>query len=413
MFSFDDDNDLFKNDPFLLNDLSSLPEPKELQTQNSKPFSKALENKSSISNYLDILQQETTRFPNTLVTPHVPQPSFYEQTGLLGDESLFDAKLISGVPTSTFLNFPVNTTQQQNTQQTQIQQQQVIQQAIRQQNQQQLSKVTQNENTQSTNSKVENAEKPKEVKKEEESSKPQIPETVPQIITGTDMELCIKPARKTGKYFINYFPNKLYCSPYKYDILVKIPTTLYQSYKLVFRFIDAETGKKIKTNQKGKTAVYIEKTRTTHNAEGQTEILCRVCFTVCSFHHYRRAFIFSALLKPKLKDEKSPLIKIFESQPFHTYARKSNKESDMWASDEDDSSSKKRKKRKRKSSKKKDSPSKKKKKSNPEESLEKLTSPILDKKLWSNSSKQEINKLLSGYSNDQSDSAFSNLDSLM
>src|SRR5690606_22812330 len=163
-------------------------------------------------------------------------------------------------------------------------------------------------NTQPINStKIENDEKPVKVKKEEEKSV--TTEPVPQVVTGTDMELCIKPARKTGKYFINYFPDKLYCSPYKYDILVKIPTTLFQSYKLAFRFLDGETGKKIKTNQKGKTAVYIEKTRTSHNAEGQTEILCRVCFTVCSFHHYRRPFIFSALLKPKLKDEKAPIIK--------------------------------------------------------------------------------------------------------
>lgn len=149
-----------------------------------------------------------------------------------------------------------------------------------------------------------------------------------------EASLKIKPARKTPKFFINYFPEKIYCSPYKYDILVKIPSTIYAHYNVIFNYIDSETGQNIKENLKGKSAIDIGKSKITQS-HGITEIQYRVCFTVCSFHHYRRPFIFTASLQSQEKPEQEILF--FQSKPFQTFARKNIKEDEVaWMSEEEE-----------------------------------------------------------------------------
>lgn len=171
----------------------------------------------------------------------------------------------------------------------------------------------------------------KELKKEDTAIvKIEIPSKEGKI----EATLKIKPARKTPKFFINYFPEKIYCSPYKYDILVKIPTSIYAHYNVIFNYLDAETGQNIKENLKGKTAIDIGKSKIT-SSHGITEIQYRVCFTVCSFHHYRRPFIFTASLQSQEKPEQEILF--FQSKPFQTFARKNIKEDELaWISDEEE-----------------------------------------------------------------------------
>jgi hypothetical protein len=149
-------------------------------------------------------------------------------------------------------------------------------------------------------------------------------------------QLYIKPARKTPKYYIAYFPDKIYCSPYKYDLLIQLPTELYEKYEIEFTYIDSETNEPIPFNHKGKPALDIGKTKiSTRDDEKTTEILYRVCFTVCSFHHYRRPFILKVSLKNINHPEEE--INFFKSQPFQTFARKNEYEdTDAWISDEEE-----------------------------------------------------------------------------
>jgi hypothetical protein len=166
--------------------------------------------------------------------------------------------------------------------------------------------------------------------------------TLPEHISDKP-QLYIKPARKTPKYYISYFPDKIYCSPYKYDLLIQIPTELYEKYEVEFTYIDSETNEPIPFNHKGKPALDVGKTKiTTRDEDKVTEILYRVCFTVCSFHHYRRPFILKVSLKnPNLPEEE---ITFFKSQPFQTFARKNEMEdTDAWISDEEDSPKRRRK----------------------------------------------------------------------
>jgi hypothetical protein len=149
--------------------------------------------------------------------------------------------------------------------------------------------------------------------------------------------LKIKPARKTPRFFIDYFPEKVYCSPYKYDLLIRVPTSVYSTSNIVFGYLDAETGQEIKENVKGKPSVDLGKTKVTESL-GVTEIQYRVCFTVCSFHHFRRPFIFTASLKPK--DSNTTLVKeinFFTSKAFLTFARKNIREDEVaWMSEDEE-----------------------------------------------------------------------------
>ena len=63
-----------------------------------------------------------------------------------------------------------------------------------------------------------------------------------------------------------------------------------------------------------------------------TIVNARVCFTVCSFHHYRRPFIFMTSLKSRKLDENNSPIEektVFISNLFQTFARKVDK-TDTW-----------------------------------------------------------------------------------
>ena len=148
----------------------------------------------------------------------------------------------------------------------------------------------------------------------------------------------IKPARKTPKYYITYFPDKIYCSPYKYDLLVQLSTDLSENNEIIFKYIDSETNEEIKHNHKNKPALEIGKTRITKKEdENLTEILYRVCFTVCSFHHYRRPFVLKVFLKDNETEEEKLF---FKSKPFQTFARKSDLEDiEAWISDDESTTS--------------------------------------------------------------------------
>jgi hypothetical protein len=152
-------------------------------------------------------------------------------------------------------------------------------------------------------------------------------------ITEKDVELYLKPARKPTNSYVTTFPSKIYCSPYKYDIFVRIKEELDDIYEIKFRFIDSETNEIIKTNNKKKEAILIGKTKTQKN-QNQIEHHYRVCFTVCSFHHFKRSFIFQAELKPKNKQNTDKII-FFKSGLFTTFARKNENDVNEWKEEDE------------------------------------------------------------------------------
>jgi len=237
---------------------------------------------------------------------------------------------------------------------------------------------------------TENEVKKKQGKKEEIKTQ--------QVNIKFEASLKIKPARKTPKFFINYFPEKIYCSPYKYDILIKIPTSMYTTHNILFNYLDGETGQNIKENLKGKSAVDIGKTKVTTN-HGYTEIQYRVCFTVCSFHHYRRPFIFSALLQPI--DKPNEEILFFQSKLFQTFARKNIKEDEAaWISeDEEEETYKNHKKRNLED----------------EEDEEKIKRHKKEKLILdpTNYQREGLNKMLSNYNDFGMGEAFSGFDEIV
>jgi hypothetical protein len=50
---------------------------------------------------------------------------------------------------------------------------------------------------------------------------------------------------------MNEFPNKVYCSPHKYDILCLVPTEDYKTCEVVFSYYDASTKEIIELNHRG------------------------------------------------------------------------------------------------------------------------------------------------------------------
>jgi hypothetical protein len=154
---------------------------------------------------------------------------------------------------------------------------------------------------------------------------------IPNFLQNKQVLLLLKPARKPTTSFITYFPRKIYCSPYKYDIYVKISEELDQNYDIKFNFIDSEDGTKILTNSKNKDSIIYGKTKK-NKISGFIEYNFRVCFTVCSFHHFKRAFIFIAELKKK--NNENEILTFFKSNPFTTFARKNENDLDAWNDDE-------------------------------------------------------------------------------
>ncbi|KAL0481832.1 histone-lysine N-methyltransferase [Acrasis kona] len=173
----------------------------------------------------------------------------------------------------------------------------------------------------------------------------------------------IKPARKTSKYFISYFPPKLYCSPYKYDMLITLPQAVFKSYRLAFRLLDGETNQQILLNTKSETSILIEKSKTIRksNQPGYLNASYRFCFNVCSFHNFRRPFFLTThLIRLKENeeeeideqehedaneentydhhDERNICVEpdsadctcVHESELFHIFARKTGKGAEVW-----------------------------------------------------------------------------------
>ncbi|EFC44231.1 predicted protein [Naegleria gruberi] len=148
-----------------------------------------------------------------------------------------------------------------------------------------------------------------------------------------DVSLYIKPARKTAKYFLTYIPPKLYCSPYKYDLMLRIPVTMNETHDFIFNLLDSESREKITKNNKGDEAYCIERTKTQRKnylKPGFVNATFRLNFSICSFHNSRKPFLISVHIRAKSLNqnnhntggdiESDQLILI--SDPFSIFARK-------------------------------------------------------------------------------------------
>lgn len=144
-----------------------------------------------------------------------------------------------------------------------------------------------------------------------------------KILTGT--KISIKPARKATEFFVQKFPDKIYCLPYKYDLLVQVPAFTMGFYTIHLGFLDGETGELIEKKQKGRPALDVENTRL-YNNQVSTDVEYRCCFTLCSFHYFKKPFMLQVTLFPHedgLKQDKTlKRLIVFKSRPFHTFARK-------------------------------------------------------------------------------------------
>jgi hypothetical protein len=149
---------------------------------------------------------------------------------------------------------------------------------------------------------------------------------LPNYLKNKQVVLLLKPARKPTNCYMTTFPKKIFCSPYKYDIYIKINEETDENYEIKFNFIDSEEGTKILLNSKQKDSITYGKTKK-NKTSCFVEYNYRVCFTVCSFHHFKRAFIFTAELKKKDGNE---IFEFFKSNPFTTFARKNENDIDVW-----------------------------------------------------------------------------------
>ncbi|KAF0981667.1 hypothetical protein FDP41_012324 [Naegleria fowleri] len=153
------------------------------------------------------------------------------------------------------------------------------------------------------------------------------------ISSQEEITLFIKPARKTAKYFLMYIPPKLYCSPYKYDLMLRVPSPINDSNDFIFTLRDAETGEKISKNNKGVEAYCIERTKTQRKnylKPGFSNATFRLNFSVCSFHNGRKPFILTIHLRSKslmhnvmnTGGEMDGDQLLLKSDPFSIFARK-------------------------------------------------------------------------------------------
>ncbi|KAL9644045.1 hypothetical protein ABK040_005513 [Willaertia magna] len=172
------------------------------------------------------------------------------------------------------------------------------------------------------------------------------PAAVPSLKEKPEITLYIKPARKTAKYFINYFPPKLYCSPYKYDLMIRLPVEVNDQYDLIFTLIDSETKERITKNTKGEEAYCIERTKTQRKnylKPGFINATFRLNFSICSFHNFRRPFQISIHLRFKALSKNinntggdyNDDQLVYMSEAFSIFARKSGGK-DKQANNDDD-----------------------------------------------------------------------------
>jgi hypothetical protein len=118
------------------------------------------------------------------------------------------------------------------------------------------------------------------------------------------MELFIKPSRKKRTY-ISFFPNELCSSPYKYDILLRIPlhfTNQFNELQFTFHLLIQGTDQQWqRVNQAD--AVEVVKYLRTMFPLNYREIEWRIMFRVCSFHFHRKPFKFQVVYNSKLQNQ--------------------------------------------------------------------------------------------------------------
>ena len=160
------------------------------------------------------------------------------------------------------------------------------------------------------------------------------------------MELFIKPSRKKRTY-ISFFPKELCSSPYKYDILLRIPLNYTNQFnESHFTFHLMIQGSDKQWTAVSEQAVEIVKYLRTMFPVNYREIEWRLMYKVCSFHYGRKPFklrvIYNTNSNPTTalpipepsdnSDVKTTLpdnIIVFESEEFHIVARK-KKENDYF-----------------------------------------------------------------------------------
>lgn len=165
-----------------------------------------------------------------------------------------------------------------------------------------------------------------------EPKQPSVPPTCeseraedPVLNHSKPIQVLLKPARKNSHKYLAFFPSKIYCAPYKYDLLVRLPASSYQGRTLNIILNSAETQTKLKCKSQDQIPIVIEKTKATPSTKGVVEIMCRIRFNVCSFHYNKKPF--SLRLVFSTSDAEPPLE--YVSEPFCTYARKNDKD-DIW-----------------------------------------------------------------------------------
>lgn len=139
----------------------------------------------------------------------------------------------------------------------------------------------------------------------------------------------LKPARKSPKNYVTAVPDKLYSHPYKYDGKVEYDPNVLKGRTIEVELVDAETKEAIHpTNSK---AIEVEKiaTAATISEEDDGEALFRICFNICSFHYNRKEFMLSVILVDPKRPHATPEVLTY-SPPFRIFARKTDKEPDVW-----------------------------------------------------------------------------------
>jgi len=129
------------------------------------------------------------------------------------------------------------------------------------------------------------------------------------------MELFIKPSRKKRTY-ISFFPNELCSSPYKYDILLRIPLHFSNQFnELQFTFHLLIQGTDQQWQRVNQTdAVEVVKYLRTMFPLNYREIEWRIMFRVCSFHFHRKPFKFQVVYNSKLQQHQQIPASVREEQ---------------------------------------------------------------------------------------------------
>ncbi|EFC42964.1 predicted protein [Naegleria gruberi] len=164
------------------------------------------------------------------------------------------------------------------------------------------------------------------------------------------MELFIKPSRKKRTY-ISFFPKELCSSPYKYDILLRIPLNFTNQFnESHFTFHLMIQGSDRQWMAVPEQAVEIVKYLRTMFPLNFREIEWRLMYKVCSFHYGRKPFKLRVIYNTNLNPESAVPVPenfatnsegkatlsdnsiVYESEEFYIVARK-KKENDYFHND--------------------------------------------------------------------------------